>query len=157
MNVWTHPEVPSPSSNRDVLVYFHGGGLMTGSGHEIGESFTQSEFFWLSVWFALTLIVSIDGLFQVWNLFRFNGHVFFSESLPTSELLRDSKAIIVSFNYRLNAFGFLSLETLTAVDGFNASGNYGLMDQILVLHWVQQNIRLFGGNPNSVSICLMVK
>jgi len=77
--------------------------------------------------------------------------LFSSESLPTSQLLRESNAIFVSFNYRLNVFGFLSVEAITATNGVNASGNYGLMDQIMALQWVQQNIRSFGGNPNNVS------
>jgi carboxylesterase type B len=74
-----------------------------------------------------------------------------SDTIPTYELLHESDAIFVSFNYRLNAFGFLALEALTSADGFNSSGNYGLMDQILALQWVQQNIRAFGGNPSNVS------
>jgi para-nitrobenzyl esterase len=71
--------------------------------------------------------------------------------MPTSELLQESDAVFVSFNYRLNVFGFLALEELTSADGFNSSGNYGLMDQILALQWVQQNIRAFGGSPGNVS------
>jgi para-nitrobenzyl esterase len=65
-------------------------------------------------------------------------------------LLQELDAIIVSFNYRLNAFGFLTLESLTSTDKSNASGNYGFMDQILALQWIQQNIAAFGGNPNKV-------
>lgn len=54
--------------------------------------------------------------------------------------------VFVSFNYRLNVFGYLAIksgqETL--------NGNYGLADQILALQWVQKNIRLFGGATNKV-------
>ena len=71
--------------------------------------------------------------------------------MPTYDLVRKSNAVFVSFNYRLNVFGFLALETLTYTSGLNASGNYGFMDQILALQWVKQNIQAFGGNPNDVS------
>jgi len=56
--------------------------------------------------------------------------------------------VLVTFNYRLNVFGFLALDLLSSTDERGSSGNYGLMDQIAALRWVQQHIRLFGGDPN---------
>ncbi|EFX78588.1 hypothetical protein DAPPUDRAFT_53255 [Daphnia pulex] len=54
--------------------------------------------------------------------------------------------VLVTLNYRLGAFGFLSTEDT------EAPGNNGLLDQSLALRWVSDNIRYFGGNPDSVTI-----
>ncbi|KAJ8924196.1 hypothetical protein NQ315_006987 [Exocentrus adspersus] len=54
--------------------------------------------------------------------------------------------IVVTFNYRLGVFGFLSTEDMAS------PGNYALKDQILALEWVRDNIDYFGGNPNSVTV-----
>ena len=68
--------------------------------------------------------------------------------MPTPELTSSTDAVYVSFNYRLGPMGFLTLETLSENSTSGTSGNYGLMDMILVLHWVRDNIRNFGGNPD---------
>ena len=60
--------------------------------------------------------------------------------------------IVVSFNYRLNVFGFLAHPALSAESEHGASGNYGLMDQIAALRWVRDNIGAFGGDPDNVTI-----
>jgi para-nitrobenzyl esterase len=61
--------------------------------------------------------------------------------------------ILVSMNYRLGAFGFFAHPALTRE---NADGgwlaNYGLMDQIAALRWIQRNIAAFGGDPERVTI-----
>uniref|UniRef100_A0A1B6LGE3 Carboxylic ester hydrolase n=1 Tax=Graphocephala atropunctata TaxID=36148 RepID=A0A1B6LGE3_9HEMI len=54
--------------------------------------------------------------------------------------------VVVSFNYRCGAFGFLSLENE------EVPGNAGLKDQTLALKWVRDNIDSFGGDPNNVTI-----
>jgi len=59
--------------------------------------------------------------------------------------------IVVTVNYRLNAFGFLTLPSLDSERG-NSSGDYGLMDQQTALAWVRENARAFGGNPRNVTI-----
>jgi len=59
--------------------------------------------------------------------------------------------IVVTINYRLNAFGFLALPSLDSERG-NSSGDYGLMDQQAALAWVRANARAFGGNPRNVTI-----
>ncbi|OQR69926.1 acetylcholinesterase-like [Tropilaelaps mercedesae] len=53
--------------------------------------------------------------------------------------------VVVSFNYRLGAFGFLQLNSKIA-------GNMGLYDQIRALEWVQHNVEYFGGDPRQVTV-----
>jgi para-nitrobenzyl esterase len=60
--------------------------------------------------------------------------------------------VVVSFNYRLGVFGFLSHPDLTRESDRNASGNYGLLDQVAALGWVRKNIGAFGGDAHKVTI-----
>jgi len=60
--------------------------------------------------------------------------------------------VVVTFNYRVGALGFLAHPELTSESGHQASGNYGLMDQITALRWVHDNIARFGGDPSNVTI-----
>jgi para-nitrobenzyl esterase len=61
--------------------------------------------------------------------------------------------ILVTFNYRLGALGYFAHPALTrAAAPDEPLGNYGLMDQMAVLHWVRNNIAAFGGNPDNVTI-----
>jgi para-nitrobenzyl esterase len=60
--------------------------------------------------------------------------------------------VLVSINYRLGAFGFLAHPELTKESAHHSSGNYGLLDQLAALQWVQKNIGQFGGDPRNVTI-----
>ncbi|XP_061382776.1 juvenile hormone esterase-like [Danaus plexippus] len=62
------------------------------------------------------------------------------------KFVRNQNIIVVSFNYRLSAHGFLCLGTE------DAPGNAGMKDQIALLRWVKNNIKNFGGNPDDVTI-----
>eukprot|EP00658_Telonema_sp_P-2_P036670 TRINITY_DN26477_c0_g1_i2.p1 TRINITY_DN26477_c0_g1~~TRINITY_DN26477_c0_g1_i2.p1 ORF type:complete len:535 (+),score=51.61 TRINITY_DN26477_c0_g1_i2:158-1762(+) len=64
-----------------------------------------------------------------------------------ANLTRNNRAVVVSVEYRLNVPGFLSLEALGA-----QGANYGLLDVIQALRWVQQNIFRFGGDPDRVTV-----
>ena len=59
--------------------------------------------------------------------------------------------VVVNMAYRLNVFGYFAEDSLLAEDG--TTGNYGLLDQIQALRWVQENIAAFGGDPAQVTIC----
>ncbi len=60
--------------------------------------------------------------------------------------------VAVSFNYRVGRFGFFAHPALSAENKDGMLGNYGFMDQIAALHWVQRNIAQFGGDPNNVTL-----
>ena len=60
--------------------------------------------------------------------------------------------IYVAPNYRVGIFGFLAHPEATRESGHNASGNWGLLDQVAALQWVQRNIASFGGDPGNVTI-----
>jgi len=62
--------------------------------------------------------------------------------------------VLVSFNYRLGPFGWFSHPALrsSTVDHLEASGNFGTLDQIRALEWIQANIEEFGGDPDNVTI-----
>ena len=60
--------------------------------------------------------------------------------------------VVVTINYRLGIFGYLAHPELTAESQNHASGNYGMLDQIEALRWVQRNIAAFGGDPARVTI-----
>ncbi|HMB90466.1 MAG TPA: carboxylesterase family protein [Rhodothermales bacterium] len=60
--------------------------------------------------------------------------------------------VVVTINYRLGVFGFLAHPELTAASEHQTSGNYGLLDQVAALQWIQQNIAAFGGDPNNVTV-----
>lgn len=60
--------------------------------------------------------------------------------------------IVVSINYRLGILGYLAHPALSSESSEGISGNYGLLDQIAALEWVQRNIAAFGGDPGNVTI-----
>jgi para-nitrobenzyl esterase len=105
LNVWT--PAPGDSAKLPVMVWFHGGAFVVGSG-------SAAEF---------------DGA----NLARHG-------------------VVVVTVNYRLGPFGFLSHPELADESPHGASGNYGLLDQLCALQWVAENIAAFGGDPGSVTL-----
>ena len=60
--------------------------------------------------------------------------------------------VLVSINYRLGVFGFLTHPELSAENPHGVSGNYGILDQIEALKWIRKNIEQFGGDPGNVTI-----
>ena len=68
-----------------------------------------------------------------------------------TELAREG-VILVTTAYRVGKIGFLAHPELSAEDPHGVSGNYGLLDQMAALRWVQKNIAAFGGDPGRVTI-----
>ena len=82
------------------------------------------------------------------------GYINGSASMPLywGDRLARKGVIVVTIAYRLGPLGFLALPELTRESLHHSSGNYGLMDQIAALEWMQRNIATFGGDPKNVTI-----
>lgn len=74
-----------------------------------------------------------------------------SEPRHNGDFLPTKGVILVTINYRLGVFGFLATPAL-AKEGNGAAGNYGLMDMVAALQWVNGNIAAFGGDPQNVTL-----
>ena len=73
-------------------------------------------------------------------------------AIYNGEEMAKKGVVFISINYRVGVFGFMAHPELSKESGHNGSGNYGFLDQIAALKWVQKNIAAFGGDPNNVTI-----
>ncbi|XP_071440378.1 neuroligin-4, X-linked [Hetaerina americana] len=89
----------------------------------------------------LPVIVFIHGESFEWN----SGNPY-----DGSLLASHGGLVVVTINFRLGVLGFLNANS--DAGPFRSPANYGLMDQIAALHWIQENIAAFGGDPGSVTI-----
>ena len=81
------------------------------------------------------------------NVHGWGGDPFFDGSA-----LARRGVVVVSMNYRLGVLGFLTHPALAAESERGVSGNYGLLDQLAALAWVQRNIAAFGGDSSRVTL-----
>jgi para-nitrobenzyl esterase len=81
----------------------------------------------------------------------FNGG---ATSIPvhSGEKLAKRGVVLVSISYRVGVFGFYAHPELSAESPKHVSGNYGLLDMVAALQWIQRNIAAFGGDPKRVTI-----
>jgi para-nitrobenzyl esterase len=103
LNVWA----PANAAKAPVIVWIHGGSLVTGFG---------------------------------------------SADLYHGTSLAKQGVVVVTINYRLGVLGYLAHPELSGESREGVSGNYGLLDQVEALRWVQRNIAAFGGDPSNVTI-----
>jgi len=98
---------------------------------------------WLSV-FTRDLVLKKKRPVLVW----FHGGNFVRGSAADYEpdYLLDEEMVLVTVNYRLGLFGFMSTEDE------HAPGNYGMLDQVAALQWVRKNIESFSGDPTRITI-----
>jgi para-nitrobenzyl esterase len=75
-----------------------------------------------------------------------------SDPWIAGENLAKKGVVVVSIAYRVGQLGFLAHPELSAESPYHVSGNYGLLDQIAALGWIQKNIHAFGGDPHRVTI-----
>ncbi len=75
-----------------------------------------------------------------------------SSRIDLSYFARENNVVAVSIAYRLGGLGFFAHPLLDKESEKGVSGNYGLMDQVAALQWVQRNISAFGGDPKNVTI-----
>lgn len=108
---------------------------------------------------CLTLTVRTQSLdtnaklpVMVWIHGGAHRYGYGNQGFSDSNALADKGVVHVSINYRLGIWGFFAHSELAAEDANGSTGNYGLLDQIQSLRWVQANIASFGGDPDNVTI-----
>ncbi len=75
-----------------------------------------------------------------------------SVPLYDGEALAKKGVVFVTVNYRLGIFGFFAHPDLSKESPHRVSGNYALLDQVAALQWVKDNISLFGGDANNITV-----
>jgi para-nitrobenzyl esterase len=106
---------------------------------------------YLNVWRPQSSASNLPVLFWIHGGAQKYGAA--SEHLYHGQKLADEQnVIVVSTNYRLQNLGWLYHQVLDNGDAQDSSGNYGHLDLIKALQWVNNNITEFGGNPNNITI-----
>jgi len=125
--------------------------MMLGKEFLIPEQPMSEDCLYLNIW---TAAVSAKERRPVFVWIYGGGFTTGGAAVPVydGEALAKKGVVFVSFNYRLGILGFYAHPELTTESSHLASGNYGLLDQIAVLQWIQKNISAFGGDPGNVTI-----
>ncbi len=142
---------PQPASPWEGLREAHQVSPMAPQRFASGLGLAQSEdCLYLNIW---TPAQDLDALpVMVWIHGGGFGTGSGAEPMYESTELAKQGVVVVTFNYRLNVLRFFTHPLLSQESPHAASGNYGLLDQIAVLEWVQRNIAGFGGDPDRVTI-----
>lgn len=116
---------------------------------KVGE--TSEDCLYLNVW---TPASSPDEKLPV--MVWFHGGSFFagsgSQSMYDGMNLAGKGVVLVTVNFRLGMLGYMCHPQLSEESELGVSGNYGMLDQIAALKWVNENIENFGGDPGSVTV-----
>jgi len=136
---------PSPMQNKPIAI------MMWTEEYNIPPMPVSEDCLYLNIWTAAKtsnerrpVIIYVFG----------GGFISGGGNVPIydGEAIAKKGVVYVTINYRVGVFGFLAHPGLSKESGHHSSGNYGLMDQIAALKWVQNNIAAFGGDPRNVTI-----
>lgn len=120
--------------------------------HYFGEEATSEDCLYLNIWAPSDAKPDAKAPVIVW--IYGGGFSIGSASMANygGENLAKKGVMYVAIAYRLGALGFMAHPQLTASSEHASSGNYGHLDQIAALHWIQRNIAQFGGDPDRVTV-----
>ena len=155
-NRWRAPQAVSPwqgvlTANRMPAECVQGLRSPT-INHYFGDELSGEDCLYLNLWAPATS--SAGGRLPVLVWIYGGGFSQGSASSPIyagSELAR-KRVIYVALNYRVGIMGFLAHPEMTKESTHGASGNWGFLDQVAALQWVQKNIAAFGGDPANVTL-----
>ncbi|RLN53753.1 hypothetical protein BBJ28_00002368 [Nothophytophthora sp. Chile5] len=144
---WT---APTPPSSWDGVVVADTFGLVCPQSGASSDAMSE-DCLKLNVW---TPADTVDDALPVYVWIYGGRFVGGAGSLPLYDGagLAAKGVVVVTLNYRMGALGFLATTELQGESPNNSTGNYGLLDQIEALKWVQSNIAAFGGDPSRVTI-----
>lgn len=151
---WRAPRPPAPWEGVRAAQTFSPVCMQEGAYPEDSPPEPASEdCLYLNIW-TPPAGAAADGKLPVMVWVYGGGLLNGSASTPLywGDALSRRGVIVVTANYRLGALGFLAHPELTRESEYGVSGNYGLLDQIAALAWVQRNIAAFGGDPGNVTV-----
>jgi len=105
---------------------------------------------YVNVWKPAGEVSSLPVLVYIHGGTLQTGQPWYADYAGTG--LAKKGLVVVNLGYRLGVFGYLADEGLAAESPHGTTGNYGLLDQIKALQWVQRNVAAFGGDPNNVTL-----
>ena len=120
--------------------------------HYFGEEAVSEDCLYLNIWAPPKSAASAPSPVIVW---MYGGGLSIGSASMANyngENLARKGIVYVSIAYRIGALGFMAHPELTRESGRNGSGNYGHLDQVAALQWIQRNIERFGGDPKRVTI-----
>jgi len=160
---WKAPRAPQPwtevrdaLANGNMCVQFPS--LLSGGSTKSKAPVGNEDCLYLNVWappFKANAVPTADNARPVMLWIHGGGNsIGHGGSYSGAHLAIDHDVVLVTINYRLGPFGWflhpaLRSDTASAEDN---SGNYGVLDAIAALRWVQSNIAAFGGDPGNVTI-----
>ena len=112
---------------------------------------TSEDCLYLDIWTS-NFGSTIRRPVMVWIHGGGNNEGWGTQGTDNGESLARQGVVLVMIEYRVGALGFLADSALTAESPHHSSGNYGLLDQLAALRWVQKNIAAFGGDPTRVTV-----
>lgn len=148
---WAPPQPPDPWLKPLAAIDFCSD-CMQVTGNEDLQTTPSEDCLCLNVWRPYGDVM-IDALLPVLVWIHGGGYVGGGSSIPwfDGSAFARQGMVVVTFNYRLGRFGFFAPSALLS----NTPGpyaNYGYLDQVAVLRWVQENISAFGGDPHRVTL-----
>jgi len=154
-NRWRAPQPPMPHdgifeamSIGNICPQYASQLSDTGAGFTPGAIAGSEDCLYLNIW-SPPNAVGLPVMFWIHGGGNTVGH---GGSYSGAALATNRDVVVVSINYRLGFFGWFSHPGLKTGNLLDDSGNYGNLDALQALHWVAQNIALFGGNPDNVTV-----
>ncbi|MES2258098.1 MAG: carboxylesterase family protein [Pseudomonadota bacterium] len=147
---WKAPQPVAPwSAPRDATAFGAQCWASTAFGGPIATTNKSEDCLYLNIWSGAK---TRDAKRPVMVWLHGGGFQFGSGSDDDGAVLARKDVVVVTLNYRLGVFGYLTRPDLDAESGGHKSGMYGILDQIAALQWVKDNIAAFGGDPDNVTI-----
>jgi para-nitrobenzyl esterase len=145
---WRAPQAVAPWSGvRDARQYAPGCLPSMGDPPPSGAS---EDCLYLNVWTPAKAGERLPVLVWIYG----GGFNAGATSVPVHDGARLARrgVVLVSVAYRVGVLGFLAHPALSAESPQRVSGNYGLLDMIAALQWIERNVAAFGGDPGRVTI-----
>ena len=148
-SIWNATKV-KPACPRDLTAWRYPFSLDKLYGDMVSKVETSEDCLYLNIFVPrnLSSLEHINTLALPVMIYLHDGHLRTEHSILRNawRFARDGHVIVATVSFRVDVLGYFSLMEA------DAEGNFGLRDQTLALHWIWDNIREFGGDPDKITI-----